>query len=569
MQQPKPSSTTFQALLLDIQKGAIKIPQFQREFVWDLARSAKLLDSILKGYPLGTFILWKTKERLRAIRNIGNVNLPPPPEDDYVFQVLDGQQRITSLFASLEGIKLSEKNDFSTIIVDLDANPDGDDQLVLATEQDLPTGHASIPFKTLRTQSVLALLDLGFTKPQLTRVEAYKQRIETYQFPTVEIIDAPLSVATEIFTRLNVGGKPLTVFEIMVAKTWDEAQHFDLSEKVDAFSKELSLVGFGGIGATVMMQTVAALAVESIKSRDILAMNKQIFIDTWPKAVKAIKAAVDFSRSNLGVQVSAILPYAHSIIPLAYYYHICGNDPFGETKHRLVDQFYRIGLSERYSSALESKIAQDLKAVKVICNNQMPRYDYGVDTSAEFILRNGCFRTGKAFIKTLLSVLAAEKPRCFKTGGHVILDNALLKQKNSKNYHHFFPTAHIARKEGNTRPSNHIGNITLVGAHLNKNEIRAKGPSVYIPYFSSQNVQINDCLSTHLIDLTSMGVLEDDYEAFLLKRCEKISAKLTGIIIPQEKDATRQPDIATNEVDEMDEESENDTEIDSEAETVD
>lgn len=163
--------------MTDILKGAIKIPQFQREFVWERARSAKLLDSILKGYPLGTFILWKTKERLRAVRNIGNVSLPPPPEDDYVFQVLDGQQRITSLFAALEGVMLSANNDFSTICVDLDVNHDGDDQIVFDTPQNpgVPKGHVTIPFKTLRTQSILALLDASYTKDQLHRLEEYKR----------------------------------------------------------------------------------------------------------------------------------------------------------------------------------------------------------------------------------------------------------------------------------------------------------------------------------------------------------------------------------------------------------
>lgn len=61
MQQPKPSFTTFHALLEDIKRGAIKIPQFQREFVWECARSAKLFDSILKGYPLGTSFCGKPR----------------------------------------------------------------------------------------------------------------------------------------------------------------------------------------------------------------------------------------------------------------------------------------------------------------------------------------------------------------------------------------------------------------------------------------------------------------------------------------------------------------------------
>ncbi len=68
MKLPEPVSRTFTGLISDIEKGQIKIPQFQRDFVWDIKKSAKLLDSILKGYPIGTFIFWKTKDRLRSVR---------------------------------------------------------------------------------------------------------------------------------------------------------------------------------------------------------------------------------------------------------------------------------------------------------------------------------------------------------------------------------------------------------------------------------------------------------------------------------------------------------------------
>ncbi len=72
MNQPEPQSIPLPILMNDVQKGLIKIPQFQRDFVWTKEKSARLLDSILKGYPIGTFILWKTKETLRTIRNLGN-----------------------------------------------------------------------------------------------------------------------------------------------------------------------------------------------------------------------------------------------------------------------------------------------------------------------------------------------------------------------------------------------------------------------------------------------------------------------------------------------------------------
>lgn len=106
MNLPEPQIFYFSTLMSDIEKGIVKIPQFQRDFVWSKKKSCKLMDSIVKGYPIGTFIFWKTKERLRSIRNIGGIELPEPREGDFILYVLDGQQRLTSLFTILKGLKI-------------------------------------------------------------------------------------------------------------------------------------------------------------------------------------------------------------------------------------------------------------------------------------------------------------------------------------------------------------------------------------------------------------------------------------------------------------------------------
>jgi len=106
MMLPEPQPRTFTTLMNDIENGQIKIPQFQREFVWEFKKCASLIDSIVKGYPIGTLIFWRTKERLRSIWNIGGCTLPEPPEGDFVEYVLDGQQRLTALFASLKGLEV-------------------------------------------------------------------------------------------------------------------------------------------------------------------------------------------------------------------------------------------------------------------------------------------------------------------------------------------------------------------------------------------------------------------------------------------------------------------------------
>ncbi len=108
MQQLKNDSEKYAVLFANIDSGRVKIPQFQRDFVWGKEKTAALIDSILKGFPIGTFILWKTRERLRHMRNIGNFELPEPPSGDAIQYVLDGQQRITSLYAVRKGARITQ-----------------------------------------------------------------------------------------------------------------------------------------------------------------------------------------------------------------------------------------------------------------------------------------------------------------------------------------------------------------------------------------------------------------------------------------------------------------------------
>ena len=74
---PDPKSKNLGSFLSSIEKHLVQIPLFQRDFVWPAKKTANLMDSILKGYPIGTFILWKTKEKFRLVKTS---NLPEPPE---------------------------------------------------------------------------------------------------------------------------------------------------------------------------------------------------------------------------------------------------------------------------------------------------------------------------------------------------------------------------------------------------------------------------------------------------------------------------------------------------------
>ncbi len=322
MNLPEPQSLTFSSLMSDIEKGITKIPQFQRDFVWTKEKSAKLLDSIVKGYPIGTFIFWKTKEELRALRNLGGFDLPTTPDGDYIQYVLDGQQRLTSLFASLKGLTVKREDhedDFSEFYLDLEAQED--EPIVLTNRSD--TDH----HRTIRMHSLLygKIKELAAYPEHLQdKIQAYKDRINAYQFSGILIKEAPIEVATEIFTRLNVSGKPLSVFEIMVAKTFDSKKDFDLAEKYDELISELETVDYGTISDSVVLQTVSILLCKECRKKDILGL---------PKRRSLISGPMPWMRSSPRWIFSEI-PYEFRF-PISYLILICSfRSPITFTKKK-------------------------------------------------------------------------------------------------------------------------------------------------------------------------------------------------------------------------------------------
>ncbi len=538
----------------EIENGTIKIPQFQRDFVWTKAKSARLLDSMVKGYPIGTFILWRTKEQLRSVRNIGNAKLPDTPEGDFAKQVLDGQQRLTSLFASIKGLMVERNghtDNFAEIFVDLDATE----------EQDIVTTDVS----TKQDKTYISLSDLmegklryfnSFPEVYHPKLEEFKERLTSYNFSVILVKEAPIDVATEIFTRINTGGQPLSVFEIMVAKTFDKERNFDLAERYETLVEELSEIDYGTIPPAVVLQAVSAILVKSVGKREILRLKKSQFIDVWDGVVESMGRAAEYFRNVYRIPVSRILPYQALIVPYSYFFFHHPDRPTGEMKDYLQDFFWRVSLTSRYSRSSESQIEQDLRRIDLILDEKLPNYDVGVDTSARFIEENGSFNAGRAYIKALLCLLAYQEPKSFVDDSQVRISNDWLKRANSKNYHHFFPRAYLKKQGYEDWEGNHIANITIVDDFLNKKKIRDKAPASYMRQFDKENPNLAKTMRTHLIQIKSCGVWENDYDKFFQRRCVLMSKDLEKRIIPQKIDSIGQQ-VVFDDVDEESETAEN------------
>ncbi len=539
MLQPENQPKKYEHLFNDIDRGIIKLPKFQRDFVWGKEQTASLIDSVLKGYPIGTFILWKTKEELRHFKNIGNANLPPKRKGDYVQYVLDGQQRITSLYAVRKGLIITKDGveiDYKDITIDLSKRSESDENIVLTSSEEVTN-----------TISVYKLLNGNFTefldeydKDTLKKIEIYKQRLTGYDFSTILISEYPLDIACDIFTRINTGGTELSLFEIMVAKTYDHKLNFDLADEYDKLvdsknsEKDLVTAHYETIPSQVILQCISAHLTKQIRRKDILKLNKTKFINEWATVKEGIFTTVDYFRSQLRIKVSRILPYNILLVPFTYFF-IKNNfkNPTKIQNKLLTQYFWWASLSSRFSNAQESKIAADLKKIDKILKEQKPSYRGEEVNLNEDDLIYYWFSTGDAFCKAILCLYSYFEPKSFDSNSLINLDNSWLKAANSRNYHHFFPKSYLKNQGYENWEANTIVNITLIDAYTNKHIIRTKPPKIYLKKFQKDNDYFYDSMKSHLIHVDTFGIWEDDYEKFLKKRSHKILLELNKRLNPK------------------------------------
>ena len=533
MLNPNNRSQSYQELFVGIDCGSIKIPKFQRDFVWSKDQTASLIDSLLKGFPIGSFTYWETTDELRYVRDVGNYSLPTTPPGHPVSYVLDGQQRITSLFAVRKGVVYGDRGgsiDYKDICIDLSLDPDGDEPVVFAAA---PAERPTISVYELLNSSALKLFREFEEEAEQENIELYKRRLENYSFSLVVIgSQYPIDTATEVFTRINTGGTGLTLFEIMAAKTYSEIRDFDLAEEYQKLmygfegGKCLADVGYDTVDSATVLRCVAIHPGPETRRRDILRLDKEQFIDSWGDVKRGIFAAVTFLRKSLRIPVSRLLPYDALLVPLTFFFARVGV-PTPDQRRLLVEYFWWASMSRRFSSAVDTGIAADRRRIQDVLQGEQPGYRGETLSLTADDLINQSFSTGEARCKAILCLYSYFRPRSFDTDEDVTIDNSWLQRIDSKNYHHFFPRKHLRDQDYEDWYANSVLNITIVDDYLNKHRIRAKPPSVYMETFSKENPRLSNTMRTHLIpDLERFGVWDDDYDRFLRNRAKGVMREL-------------------------------------------
>lgn len=511
-------------IMMDIEKGRLRIPRFQREFVWERSKVLILLDSIYHQFPVGSFFFWAAPRRYnKFIRNIAELNLPEPDERDEITLILDGQQRIASLYATAKGLRLKGE-DYGDICFDLE-------------KQQFAT-HKADNKRYIRVCDMLnekrhleihenLLLDHNLPSEYARRFAVCREIFTTYPFSVVIVREAELDDVCDIFERINQSGKRLSLTDLVVANTWSE--DFDLRERTKKFNKTLISKGFQKLEAEAVTEFLS-LAIKGGCTRSMqLQMTTAEIKETWQKAIESINLTIDFLRGNLGVKRYAFLPYRGIIPVLAYYFYKSNNRSVSLTHKRTVERwFWRVSFSERYASAVATRMGEDKKLFDQIIDNEQGSLGYPVNVEVDAIGAIRMHRTS-AIKNAVLCLLAAKTPKHFRNNDPIYLDDTYFSDFNSPEKHHIFPAAFL-RKQGIGKGKFSLANFCFLPAELN-NEIRDKKPSVYFQQLKDENSQFEKTMESHLIPVgEDSGIWRDDYARFIRQRGELIKAEIESAI---------------------------------------
>jgi len=565
LMEVKPNDITFQNLLSGITNSRIQIPPFQRSFVWKPNDIRYLLDSIYRGFPIGSFIFWKTIRKLPYSRSIGNITLDqreinPGTEISYV---LDGQQRITSLFAAIKGSTIDEEEfQFLFNLKSKKFIVKKSDQII-DDETTQPQYANFIPVSALFLESRREYNQLvrKYSEEYQGILDTLYDRFASYRFSVIEVIDREngtdedqsegVRQVVRMFSRINETGRKLTIVAKMVARCWGEG--FDLREALDEFYKINP--GTEQIREETVLQIASViLNYRKCRSRVILEnTNIQKLENDWDTIINSLLLALEFIKNKLHIKNLNYLPYDALLVPLAYLFN--KKIDLNSTETGAIEKwFWRASLSNRYDATVEAKIEEDCVEIDEILAGNNPKFDYLIDWDS---LKNRLiaqpYNLRNAFVKTILALYSYNEPKNITDGRDVSLDSVFTGYYKH-NFHHIFPQAYLRSNQPDKKELfDSIVNIMFI-PRVTNNNILDTPPSEYFAKLENENKNLTEILKHHLIfNLNESRLLENDLLAFLDYRAERIVQAfriMTGISTPAEEhfdtNPTKPVDIIEN-----------------------
>lgn len=545
-----------------IAAGQIQLPDFQRGWVWDDNHIRSLIASLSRSYPIGAVMFLEAGGVPFKPRLFAGVQLKPAPKPKTL--VLDGQQRLTSMYLSLRsGQPVPTRTEkgadirrlyFLDMAKCLDPDADREEAVISVPESlqvtsdfgrkvDLDVSTPPLQYDQ-RLFPVALLFDaegymtwkMGFAQRHAQSADAamflmrFDQaiwlRFQQFKVPAIELTqDTPREAVCQVFEKVNTGGVTLTVFELMTATF--AADEFNLRDDWDARRERLTAKHdvLEAVDGTSFLTAVTLLAsfrrhlnqktAVSCKRSDVLKLNLGDF--------KGLEAALElgFKRAAELLAEEKIfdersLPYATQLIPLAAICaHLGERNTLHGIKQRLLRWYWSGVLGELYGGANETRFAMDMQDVVAwVDGGAEPRTVRDANFAPTRLLSLQS-RLAAAY-KGLAALLMKHGGRDFVSGTPIDLNTYF---NNAIDIHHIFPRAWCEKQKLPKDKWNSVINKAPLAAGTNR-FISGDAPSVYLGRIQKAKQvpahSLDDFLTSHVIPVLELR--GDDFDAFIRLR---------------------------------------------------
>ncbi len=561
---------TLQGLIENIKMGEIALPDLQRPFVWKNVAVRDLFDSLYRGYPVGFFLFWET-DGIASVKSIGTASKQKPPK----LLVVDGQQRLTSLYAVVEGVEVIRDN-FKKEIIEIAFDPTVEkfDVVSVTTKRNknfipnisvLWAAGADVfdisedYVKGLRENREVSNDEERLIRKRLQRV----QNLINTPFIALELSsNIDVEGVADVFVRINSKGKSLQQADFiltLMSVFWEEGRR-----NLEEFSNQTRVPSTGtpsafnyfvtpdpdlllraGIGLgfrRARLKYVYALLTgrdletgEKDEARrdaqfDILrkAQAQALNLQNWHDYLKCIRDAGYRSNKMLSSKMNIIYCYITYLI---------GRVQFNINKQDLArsmsEWFFMSALTGRYSNSPESQMESDLARFRNmtsgdefladlagLCAEQLTDDFWTINLPAN-LANSSANNTSMMSYYASLSLLGAKALYSDRNVSD-LLDPSIHSPRSAIERHHLFPRAHLQRQGVGQTMRNQTANYAII-EYTTNTEISDQSPPDYAPLFESRfsNPDLVKMYHWHALPHDWQNM---DYEDFLEKRRELMAA---------------------------------------------
>ncbi|MDG6105165.1 DUF262 domain-containing protein [Dactylosporangium aurantiacum] len=376
----KPEIMLLEDVLGQMAAGRLRVPRFQRPFVWRPDQMLNLFDSIERGYPIGSLLVWDTSEPLPSLEQVAGIDIPRPQETPVAY-LLDGHQRLSTLFGCLTrrpviGDPQSQQQWKWDVYRELGTRHErGGSSRYRHWKSTVDTPATYLPMRAvLRTMDFLAyarrisgLLDPAALDAMVDEAEQVAQRIKSYKLAVVRLVGGRLEHAVEVFSRLNSSGQSMTPDQMVSALTYNPEGGESLADRIATIKESLADVGFGPIPSITIFRSVLAVAgEEDVQEARWEALADRVrgrLADAVDASERSLRQAVDFLRDEVGVPLSRLVPYNLQIMLLVAFFHL-NSDPSDGQRRSLVRWFWATSWSGYFAGANTTQVKNELAEMR-------------------------------------------------------------------------------------------------------------------------------------------------------------------------------------------------------------